>query len=339
MSSAIDPAATAPAPAPALAGETNADNGMPDAANDNSAGVVKRALTYEVSCTSTVSGLPPVQTGRLVRGWRRRHLELEHPERENAKEDEEVYARTGTAYDISCQYLKAAHALALFQAEERQKKEWSYHTDSDDDEEDFGEDLKLEDIIVWDGAHPEQTAKTSTDAGEVVDNAIAKALAADAREEARLASKLALTALKSKVFPFVPASLAAAEEDVEMGDDTESLYAPDRSPIPSLQSVPPSPVGDLDLGERMVDVQWPTQDSTSTASSAEVEAEMGGAANAAPVATHTVQLVRINAIRYAQCGCRDGKHWELRTRETYAFEAVDGTVVVKKFRTMVVALD
>ncbi|KAK7053870.1 hypothetical protein R3P38DRAFT_3171205 [Favolaschia claudopus] len=293
----------------------------------------RRALSYQVDVTSVLSLLPPVQKDRLVRGWRRRHLEQEHPERANAEDDEEVHARSGAST------LKNAHAVALYRAEQ-QEKEWDYHTDSDDDWTPGDEGLKLQDIIIWDGTRPEQTAHTSTDAGVVADKAIAKDLAEDAAEEIKTGKAFAMSAVRGNIdnsfFQFVPASLLAAVEDEDEDDD--SLFSPDRSPIPSLQSVPPSPVADLDLGERMVDVEYPSQKVGCAAAGEEKAAAGKGKAAAAP-ATHRVQLVNIGGASYVECGCVDGKHLCLCTRKTFAFEALDGTVVVKKFRTMVVALN
>ncbi|KAK7027808.1 hypothetical protein R3P38DRAFT_3190893 [Favolaschia claudopus] len=306
-SPAVDATDNTPAadPAPSVPGAdvnmTDAANGTADGANATTedAADIKRALTYDVVTTSVISGLPVVQKGRLVGGWRRRHLEQEDPEHANAEDDEEVYARTGASYDISCYAFRASHEMDVFHAEQRAKK-WDCHTDSDDDDELFDEGPKLEDIIIWDGTSPEKTAHTTTDAGALRD---------DSAEDVRTGKKCAAQAVKSNeespFFKFVPASLIVAEEDDD--EDDASL-----------------PIPDLNLGERMADVDMSAASKTTAAQAAE---------------THVVQLVRIGGFREVQCKCQDGKHSEFRSRKTFAFEASNGTVVVKKFLTMVVALN
>ncbi|KAK6967158.1 hypothetical protein R3P38DRAFT_3244631 [Favolaschia claudopus] len=341
------PAAAADAaPAAASVGET----GQANADKNETAGDpadMKRALCYNVDSTNVISGLPPIQKDRVVKGWRRRHLEQEDPERANAEDDDEVYARTGTSYDISCYTLMQAHAEAVYRAEQR-AKEWEYHTDSDDDGMFEEEDLKLEDIIIWDGTRPGQFA---TDAGIAADKAIAKAATDVDAEEVRTGKKYAVSAMISNAdkpfFHFVPASIlmAAADADVDLAEeeDADSLYGVERSPIlgnspmPSLEPASPSTIPDLELGERMADVEMPA----AKASDARVGGEAGAAeGSAAPApAMHVVQLVNIGGVRKVECKCVDGKHGELRSRKSYAFEALDGTVVVKKFRTMIVALN
>ncbi|KAK7031676.1 hypothetical protein R3P38DRAFT_2774174 [Favolaschia claudopus] len=176
---------------------------------------LKKALSYEVYGTSVISGLPPVQKERLVGGWRRRHLEEEGPERTNAEDDEEVHARTRTSYDISCQYLKNAHAMALYQAEER-AEDLNFDTDSDDDGSIHArEELKPEDIIIWDGTNPTQTAHT-TDAGAVADRAVAKDVEVDSDDDSQAGTTMAMRSVLSNsnadngFFNFVPASMLAA---------------------------------------------------------------------------------------------------------------------------------
>ncbi|KAK7046799.1 hypothetical protein R3P38DRAFT_3176066 [Favolaschia claudopus] len=318
-------------------GQTAVPNAAPAAAGNTGTGNanMKRALTYEVAVTSIIAGLPPVQKNRLVRGWLRRHLEQEDPERANAEEDEEVHQRAKTSYDISCQYLQTAHEEALYAALQREN-----HTDSDDDDSIFGaEDPKLDDIIIWDATHPEQTARASDDAGVVADEAIAKAIAADEAEDYRDGQAWAVSSLQSEdktFFNFIPASLLAElEDDADRADDMDSVRAAAPSPIPSLEPVTsrsPSPELGIGRGEPMADVEMPASGGSAS------ETCVGGEKPAAP-ASHIVQLVRINARRFVRCRCTDGKHLDLRRRQTYAFEASDGTVVIKKFRTMVVALD
>ncbi|KAK6967163.1 hypothetical protein R3P38DRAFT_3244637 [Favolaschia claudopus] len=301
------------------------DPSGPSDPSDPGNGNMLRALSYEVYGTSIISGLPPVQKEKLISGWRRRHLEEEQPERANAEIDEEVHARTATSYDISCQYLKNAHAMALFNAEER-AEDLNFDTDSDDDDASVHgrEEFHPEDIIIWDGTRPELTAHTTTDAGSVADEAVAKAVDADTAEDLRTANTMAARAVfAGGVFNFVPASLLVDAEALDMNDvsDSERRAAP--SPIPSLEAVSDTSVDDLYRGEPMATV------------------ERSGEGEAEPAArqTHQVQLVNVYGARVVQCGCQDGKHFELRRRQTFAFEASDGTVVVKKFRTMIVALN
>ncbi|KAK7019468.1 hypothetical protein R3P38DRAFT_3198776 [Favolaschia claudopus] len=311
---------------------------------DEESPVMKRALTYDVECSSTIAGLPPVQKGRLVHGWRRRHLEQEHPERASVNDDadDEVHARAAMSYDISCYCLKNSYDEALFQAEQR-AREWDYHTDSDDDSIVCDDGPQLQDIIIWDGTQPEKVAQM-TDAGVVADEAIAKALDKDSVEDARDGKACAIRAMTScadkSYFGFVPASLLAAAAADDDDEESGSLYGVERSPIPSLMSEPSSPT-DLDLGERMQDVQYQGKSAASTnAEDAKGASSAAGDADApAPRPKHEVELVRINGVRKVLCGCEDGKHLGLRTRSTFAFEAGDGTVIVKKFRTMIVALN
>ncbi|KAK7031678.1 hypothetical protein R3P38DRAFT_3187396 [Favolaschia claudopus] len=114
-----------------------------------------------------------------------------------------------------------------------------------------------------------------------------------------------------------------AAEDLGLDDAADSERNPERSPIPSLISCPPSPTGD----------EYPVKAEDGEGAPAATAEQ----ATAPPV--HQVQLVNIYGTRMVQCGCVDGKHGELRRRQTYAFEASDGTVVIKKFRTMIVALN
>ncbi|KAK7016968.1 hypothetical protein R3P38DRAFT_3202578 [Favolaschia claudopus] len=321
---AVDPAAVNPAPAAA------------DTVNPVDGGEMKRGLYYEVSSTSIVVFLPPVQKDRLVRGWRRRHLEEEHPERFHAREDDEVSARIAASYDISCQCLKDAHALALFKAEELAKKDRSFDSDSDSDDE--REPLKPEDIIIWDGTRPEMTART--DAGAAADLAVAADIASDMAEDARTGQAMSVRAVLSNgetvlsngdkgFFNFVPASLlAAATEDLEIADayDSERRAAP--SPIPSLMSEAASEIGDIN--DEIGDIN-------DMETAAETATETGDASESG--VTHPLELVCVNGVRKVQCKCVDGKHLPCRLRETFAFESPDGTVVVKKFRTIVVALN
>ncbi|KAK6971492.1 hypothetical protein R3P38DRAFT_2813835, partial [Favolaschia claudopus] len=169
-----------------------------DRPTESPVSVMKRALTYDVECTSTISGLPPVQKGRLVHGWRCRHLEQEHPERASVNDDadDEVHARAQMSYDISCYCLKNAYDEALFQAEQR-AREWDYHPDD----------------RRW----------------VVADEAIAKALDKDCVEDARDGKACAIRAMTScadkTYFGFVPASLlaAAAADDDDEEDGRERM--------------------------------------------------------------------------------------------------------------------
>ncbi|KAK6997478.1 hypothetical protein R3P38DRAFT_3219565 [Favolaschia claudopus] len=275
----------------------------------------KRALWYEVDSTSTISFLPPVQKGRLVQGWRRRHLEHEHPERAQARVDDEVEARIGASYDISCMYLQMAHAEALFKAEERaREKNFSDFDDDSDDDGNEAEELKPQDIIVWDGTRPELIAHRSTDAGPVADTAVAADIDDDMGEDGRTGQAMAVRSLLTNsggergFFNFVPASLLdSVTEDIDA--ESERDAAP--SPIPSLISQPGSDIDDVCKEEEKESAEIP-----------------------AARATHVLELVNVNGVRKVMCGCEDGKHMEQRSRQTFAFEAHNGTVIVKKLRSL-----
>ncbi|KAK6996600.1 hypothetical protein R3P38DRAFT_3221641 [Favolaschia claudopus] len=68
--------------------------------------------------------------------------------------------------------------------------------------------------------------------------------------------------------------------------------------------------------------------------SLEIEEEGGEPDDSNAIAPHILRIVSVTGWRNVRCECRDGKHDPYKRRQSFAFEADDGTVVIKSNKTM-----
>ncbi|KAK7031324.1 hypothetical protein R3P38DRAFT_2773887 [Favolaschia claudopus] len=268
----------------------------------------KKALTFDISSTTVVSGVPSKHKAHVLVQYYRRYMAGGHPDSPVLSGDEEKKARVIASYEIACQYFRNKYQEAE-EAAEHANSDDGHHTDSSDEEEEFEHPPP----IFWFGGHPYQPGQDElsyADGASGIVNEIDRMLGDDQEKGRDRATKAWASAGLPHVFSF-----ASAAGPVH-GEPIERAWAESAPPVPSMPS-PPS------TSAPAPSVATPGPAGTSSASAL----------------THPLRLVCIFGWRDVRCACKDGKHGDLKRNQTCAFNAHDGTMVVKSVSTEVVPLN
>ncbi|KAK7031308.1 hypothetical protein R3P38DRAFT_3187018 [Favolaschia claudopus] len=304
------------------------------------------AITYEMATTTVMHGLPKNQRDDVLQKIRQRYYDsgfAEAPIRLSQKL--EIQARAKCSYDVASTYFKNEHNAAIRRAEQYED---SSLFDSDDEEHEG----PPADIVVW-------NATTPTPPGVAAVRGEGRTRGCPGHGGRQRGSSSAVSTRRPgktrKRFPgrgkYFSSGIASAAD--------LHLSAPPRH---FMNFAPASQVN-----AENIEHEWsvfPTREeyraARDAAATAETPADAATAAaeDGAPVAApgdneppptpvsesseapsrHDLRIISLYGFRDVDCGCTNGKHDEHRRRQSFAFEASDGTVVVKTMRTQLLSL-
>ncbi|KAK7032024.1 hypothetical protein R3P38DRAFT_3187752 [Favolaschia claudopus] len=315
----------------------------------------KKALTFDLSSTAVVSGLPSQQKAKVLLSYFHKYLERGHPDSPLKPEDDgEKRARLAAAYEIAAQYFRTEYEEAQDKAEARDRTDDGPYTDSSDEDDGFVPPLP----IFWFGGHPYRPEQNELG---VADSALAavgliERTAADVRARAHEGVRGAWTgAGLPPIFSFAPVSGATTSpmQPMDAADTVNPLSAgmsiSGATTVVSgesmerawAESAPPvSPTQSMDAADTVNTVNRPSAGvSTKTASGAPAPAPASSGSRTSNGDRHPLRLLSIFGWRDVECRCVDGKHHEFERHEVCAFNAHDGTLVVRTMSTEVIPLN
>ncbi|KAK7028482.1 hypothetical protein R3P38DRAFT_3190077 [Favolaschia claudopus] len=285
------------------------------------------AITYEMATTTVMYGLPKNQKIDVLRKIRQRYYESGHAESPiRLSRNLEIQARAKFSYDVASTYFQNEHNAGIRRAEEHEDESLF---DSDDDVTHQGPPAEL---VFWNATEP-TPAEVAAARGEEghedpqltdrLNIGMLHSVDTSAQEEEEPASWV--SAPPRHFMDFVPASRVNAEV-VEQG---WSMFST-REQYEAAAS-----------GTWRPDTEGGADDNTASSaagSSADNTGPTEGASET-PSPRHLLRIIALKGYRDVDCGCTDGTHDEHRVRKSFAFNANDGTVVVKTMRTMLLPLN